>query len=502
MHAPRSAIRLAWIVALAAGPLGCSAGDVGDACSRSSDCKSHLQCFAGVCALECRTPFDCGDGYLCSPGGECLLVESAVGDPCARELECGPGQACVPDSSDVDGDGLLAASCQLEVPGAGTGTTCDSSAECRGGICALGRCTQLCLENDDCPLQLACVDVPRALASGDAILHACTQAEGVLRTSIDVDLPYQGIEIPVPSHARSFTIVSRVETNQLVGVAHLGDPSGLTLYATPFSPQEYLDNPVRYQPSPLVSAMMVPNSPEVKLAVGIYRAEVGSFLPAGGVGTAVPDIEVLYKLDDEKRLDLHFYFLNLEDHPCTSVNGVDLDADAAAGLPEFQDYVDALWEIFAAAGIKRGDATYEDVLDRPDLDGLIGDGPDLGSLARLADGRPGLHIFIVRSIDPVGIQALHTGIPGAPRTGDTAASAIAVGADSLCYRSWNQMARRTAHAMAQQMGLFDSIAPDGAPDPIADSGSTSTNLMYFSEFGGTLLTPGQIAIIGKWAGLR
>jgi len=499
---PRFAHSLTWLVALAAGLGGCSAGDVGDACTRSSDCKSHLQCFAGACALECETPFDCGDGYLCSDRGECVLVESAVDDPCARELECGPGQACVPDAADLDGDGVLAASCQLEVPGAGTGTACASNAECRGGVCALGQCTQLCLEDADCPLSLACVDLPRALASGDAILHGCSQAEGVLRTSIDVDLAYQEIEIPVPSHARSFTVIAQVETTQLVGLARLTDPQGRALYATPFSPQEYLDNPIRYQPGDLVSAMMVPNTPSVGLEVGIYRAEVGSFLPAGGVGTAVPRIEVLYKLDDEKRLDLHFYFLNLEDHPCTSINGVDLDANAAAGLPEFQDYVDALWNVFGQAGMTRGDATYEDILDRPDLDGLIGEGGDLGNLARLADGRPGLHIFLVRSIDPVGIQALHSGIPGAPRTGDTAASAIAIGADTLCYRTWSQMARRTAHAMAQQMGLFDSIGPDGTPDPIADSGAGSTNLMYFSEFGGTLLSPGQIEVLGKWAGLR
>ena len=494
----RNFVLLVWLAALALSFQGCSGGDLGDSCTGAEDCDSELHCFQGVCTHECETPFDCGDGYLCTSRGECLTVESEIGDSCDRELACGPGQACLLDSLDADSDGLIEATCQVEIPGAGTGTPCETDQECRVGICALGRCTQLCLVDTDCPLELACVQIPRSLAQGDASYLGCTQGEGVLRMPIPVDLPFQEVEIPVPSHARSFTLVMQVETGQHVGMARLTGPDDAVLYATPFSPQEYLDNPIRYQPGERISAAMIPNSPSVALGLGIYRAEIGSFLAAGGVGTAVPRVEVLYKLDDAMNLDLHFYFLNLEDHPCES----GLDAEAAMAMPAFQDYVEQLSSIFADAGITTGEITYEDILDRPDLDGLATDDADLGSLASLADERPGLHVFFVRSLDPVGIQALATGVPGPPLVGNTPASAVAVGVDTLCYRSWSDLARRSAHAMAQHMGLFDSIAPDGTPDPIPDSGVGGENLMYFSEFGGIELTEGQASVLAKWAGLR
>ncbi|MBT8492304.1 MAG: hypothetical protein KJO07_04525 [Deltaproteobacteria bacterium] len=481
---------------------GCGAGDLGESCATQSDCKSELQCFSGVCTQQCRTPFDCGDGYLCE-NGECQMVSSEIGDSCDRELDCGPGQACQPDSSDGNGDGFLAATCVEDEPGAGTGATCASDGECRGGICSLGRCTQLCQASRDCPLELSCVQIPRALVGGgDARFNGCSQGQGVLRTAVPVDLPFQSIEVPVPSHARSFAIVTQVEPGQQVGLARLTGPDGQVLYATPFSPQEFLDNPIRYAPGSQVSTALVPNTPSVGLEIGIYRAEVGSFLPEGGVGTAIPTVEVLYKLDDGNRLDLHFYFLNLDNHPCASGLDGAIDAESAQTRSSFQiSYLGRIADILAQANLELGDISYTNLSDRPDLDGIPVD--QLGALASLADDRPGMHIFFVRSIEPVGLQAVATGTPGTPRTGGTPASAVAISADTLCYRSWTELARHSTHVIARQMGLFDSVGPDGTPDPIADTGTDDeSNLMYFGEFGGTGVTSGQRQVLEKWPGLQ
>ena len=71
-------------------------------------------------------------------------------------------------------------------------------------------------------------------------------------------------------------------------------------------------------------------------------------------------------------------------------------------------------------------------------------------------------------------------------------------ADTLCYRSWTQLARQTAHGIARHMGLFRNREPDDVAthvDPIADSDESLDNLMHWSEFGGTALSEGQRKIL-------
>jgi hypothetical protein len=74
--------------------------------------------------------------------------------------------------------------------------------------------------------------------------------------------------------------------------------------------------------------------------------------------------------------------------------------------------------------------------------------------------------------------------------------------EALCYRDWRTLARQTAHAVARQLGLFRSVEPDGGVDPIDDSPTTIDNLMHYSEFGGTTLSPGQIEILRASPGVQ
>ena len=82
--------------------------------------------------------------------------------------------------------------------------------------------------------------------------------------------------------------------------------------------------------------------------------------------------------------------------------------------------------------------------------------------------------------------------------------------DTLCYRSWEQIARITAHQLARYMGLYNNVEHtkstlSGMPwrDAIEDSDDSPTNLMYYSEkFGGTNLSPGQRNILTRSGVLR
>jgi hypothetical protein len=475
----------------------CSGGAaVGDSCVTSDDCRSDLQCFAQICTQRCELHFDCGEGYLCSDG-ECEAVDSQIGDSCDRELDCGPGQACQLDS----GGGELIASCREDGPGRGTGGECDADEDCRNGTCAIGRCTQLCRSAVDCPLDQACVEIPRLLSSSAPLYRGCLPDTGVLGMDVRTSFPYEALRIPMPSHARSFAVIMSVDQPQIVGAAKLRTPGGEVLYATPFSPEEFRQNPIRYQPRLWVSTLMVPNTPSVDLETGAYDLEVGSFLAAGGVGTAIPKVRVLYQVEEASTFDLNFYFLNLQDHPCAAALGDTLSATTARNDGGFQDsYLPALATIFDQAGLSIGEVRYRDLPTRPDLDAL--DRSRLGDLLRLGEENTGLNVFFVRSISPVGIQGLAGGQPGPPRTQASRASGVAISVDTICYRDYADLARVTAHTLGQHMGLFNNRAPDGTEDPIPDSTTSDENLMFFGEFGGTTLSAGQQDILRRYPGLQ
>ena len=127
---------------------------------------------------------------------------------------------------------------------------------------------------------------------------------------------------------------------------------------------------------------------------------------------------------------------------------------------------------------------------------------DLYDLFRLAENESGIAIFFVRSLWPDGVQASIGGIPGPPRSPGTSASGIAISADTLCYRSWTDVARATAHSLASQMGLWNNRDLEGSPDPIVDTTGTTDNLMFFGEFGGKDLSPGQASVLSRYPGLQ
>ena len=482
----------------------CSGGDRGEGepCMTPSDCGADLQCLEGICAPTCQNHVDCGDGYRCEEGGQCIRVESNIGDVCIREIDCGPGQTCAPDNVDRDADGYLAGSCELQLPGGPIATPCQSDDDCQSRNCTIGLCSELCGQPNDCPPGLTCAVVPRLLQGSDPRFSTCLPSRGVVVDDIPVATSAATLRIPVPSSARSFTIVAQVEDeSQLVGVTRLDAPDGRILFTLPETLEEFYGNPIRYQLSFGISTMMVPNTPDIELEVGVYDAEVGSVLELGGRGTSLPDVAVQYKLDNGASLDLHFHFLDLADHPCAGFfeHGA-LDASAASSSAQFQSYLGEIDGILAPAGIRLGEVSYDDVSGRGDLDSIARD--RLGDLLALSTADSGIDVYLVRSMEPVGLEAMVGGQPGPPRTPGTRASGIAISMDTLCYRDWHTLARITAHALGRQMGLYHNRAPDGADDTISDSNDSNENLMFFGDFGGTQLSEGQRDVLRRYPGLE
>lgn len=99
-------------------------------------------------------------------------MQSDLGDECFREQDCGPGHACLLQGFDSDGDGWLSGSCAQESPGTVIGNDCESDSDCRNGICANGLCSQLCLEDHDCPQKYECAIIIRGVLE-DAAFQGC-----------------------------------------------------------------------------------------------------------------------------------------------------------------------------------------------------------------------------------------------------------------------------------------------------------------------------------------
>jgi hypothetical protein len=503
---------------------GCPGGNgaIGDHCSSHDDCTGQLQCISNVCVPRCERAPDCGDGYRCDEDGLCHAATGQNGDTCKSEVDCSAGLSCQIEGIEIAGDGFLLASCIGENAGRPAGAECESNGDCRNGTCDLGHCIDLCANDLDCGTGTLCTQIPRIIGAGldkiQAKYRGCLQAHGAVRWPIPIKSADEWIELPVPASARSVSMLFTVDDpNQRVGVTELLVPGFASC------PQEacdvfqsfgYYENPfVRHRTELAESVLMMPISPApaAQLRTGVYSMRVKSQRPrvcapmeqppCGFPGTATPTVDAVIKVDDGAILDLHFYFLNLDDHPCGEAFGGKLDAATAQSASYFESYLSEIKNILGSAVyFEVGNVSYEDLRDHADLDGL--DVENASSLLALGTHPTGVNVFFVRTLSPIGLQAIGPN-PGPAGLANTRRSGIVVGVDTLCYRRWDELARLTAHEIARYMGLFDNVGIDpNQVDPIPDSDLSSTNLMFYSELGGTFLSEGQKQILRRSAVLR
>lgn len=505
------------LAALAGCPGG--GGEIGDSCGQNSDCGGSLQCVSGTCLPRCQRAPECGDGYLCDGDGLCVAARGQAGDKCTSEVDCASGLSCQIDGDATDAEGNLLSSCTAQNPARPAGSACAADTDCRNGTCALGRCVDLCRSTRDCGSGTSCMAVPRVEADG-ALFQGCLPPTGSIVWNIPVTSPTSDtILVAVPDVARSATVVFSVDDpSQRVGARTIAAPSGATLYTKPCEPgiqagcteqssaDQFFAQPLRHQPDYGQSVLQIPSSPSQPLEPGAYRINVSSFRANGATGSAIPRVTAIVKMDAAFFLDLHFHFLDLEDHPCKAAFGdATLDARAAEGGAFFQtEFLGALRTIFAGAEISLGTTTYDDITGKGDLDGLAVE--NAGSLLALGTAKTGLDVFFVRTLSPAGLQAYGPN-PGPGGLPGTRQSGIVIGVDTLCYRTWTQLARLTAHELARYMGLYHNVELEVMKhptwrDPITDSDDAKDNLMFFAEIGGISLSAGQQEILKRSAVLR
>lgn len=505
-------------------------GGIGATCGGNDDCNRTLQCLRDHCVPQCQRAPECGDGYSCDHG-ICQPASGQLDAPCLSEVDCAAGLSCQIKGAELDNNRPLS-SCRAERSTRPAGSPCTGEHDCRTGTCTLGRCVDLCRQTSDCVAGTSCVTIPSELGN-NAVFMGCLPSEGVVSWAIPASSPAAEILLPVPDVTRSAELVMSVDDpGQKVGAASVLSPAGIRIYSLPCSPllpaeppcdqvralDEYFGNQVRHQPAFGQSVLTMPSGATPAIEPGLYRIEVSSFRPDDTRGTAVPRVTAVVQLGSRVfvTLDLHFFFLGLDDHPCAAMmNHATLDASAAQTAQFFQiDYLGELRGIIADAGLTLGPPTYDDIREHPELDGL--DVAGVGSLLTLGKFATGINVFFVRSLSPVGLQAFGPN-PGPAGLGGTRQSGIVIGLDTLCYRSWPALARLTAHELARYMGLYHNVEPETAQHPtwrdqIIDSDDSPDNLMYFSERGdpgngselsaGFKLSDGQRQILMRSAVLR
>jgi hypothetical protein len=505
------------VIAVVAGA-GCPGGNgrVGDACGGNDDCAAALQCLNRSCVPRCRNAPDCGDGYSCDATGLCQVASFEQGDQCYSETDCATGLTCQLTGA-LDGAGKLVARCNSEGPGHPAGYECKDDLDCHAGTCALGHCVNLCrAEALDCAEADRCMSIPHPVLP-NALFSACLPSDGALSWSIPMNSPSAEILLPFPDGARSAQLVMIIDDPlQKVGATSVLSPgNGERLYRPPCSTtgpspcdpavslDEYFRNQIRHRPGFGQSVLLIPSASSPNPRSGMYRIEVSSLRSNDQQGSAIPQVTAVVQLSPDRamHLDLHFFFLDLEDHPCSDMmdNGT-LNATTAISSPAFRSYLADLRTTFfrptaLATTLVFNDFTYDDILDHAELDSL--DVADVGNLLRLGKYSTGINVFFVRSLSPIGIQAFGPN-PGPAGLAGTRQSGIVIGLDTLCYRDWSVLARITAHEMARYMGLYHNVELEVQQHPTwrdqisgDDFDDPRNNLMFFSERGGTLLSREQ-----------
>jgi hypothetical protein len=479
---------------------GCpgGSGEIGTSCGNNGDCSSSLQCLQNRCQPRCQRAPDCGDGYSCDQDGLCHQSTAQAGDTCQSETDCAAGFACQPADS-ADTSLHLVGNCTKETSAALAGASCTSNHDCRNGTCALGHCVDLCQDTRDCATGFACWDIPSVTVS-NALFKGCLPDSGVVSWDIPVDPTNPEVLIPAPTNIRSVSLVMSVsDASQTVGATTVLTPDGSRIYSRPCSsalgqcaPDDeadaYFANAERHTPGLGQSVLSIPSGSNLNVITGVYRIRVGAQLADGTPSASPIKTTAVIRLDDGVQLDLHFFFLDLSEHPCQATIGPNtLSAEFAEVMPSFQnDFLGEIRTLFTRAQIGISDASYTDILDHPALDGL--DLSHVGDLLKLGTYSTGINVFFVRSLSPAGVLA-YAPNPGPAGLAGTQGSGIVIGLDELCYRDWTQLARLTAHELGRYMGLYHNVELGFAnhptwrdqidgDDPVA---APADNLMYYAE---------------------
>ncbi len=495
-------------------------------CSAQSDCRDGYNCYEGVCQPPCSGESGCGRGFSCQNGqctplpgkmigascttdGEC---SSRTCDPnthtcqlsCSTDGECGPGNTCWVNPIDKDQDGNtdgISPICIKRRGGAAIGASCKTDASCDSGQCELGVCVTLCNGVGSCPQSpaMSCAEMYAQVDDPDfPSMRGCILKTGTLTYSLG-----SGGRGPVgfPSTTQGFNIWVESQSDNITyyaGLTDLEDPMTNSLYSTPQTVNDFLNLPIRYQPTEGATMTLVSNAPNRYTVVGgVYN--FGTFAQSDkGVQTAY-NTTVRIKLGDafptSGSIPLHVFV--------TPLSGACTQGFNAAGAHNRLSIAEArLIQLFAQVNLNVGPVVYMDAPNSPNSITLAASGVNtqLDSLlegATSTDVPDVLEMTIIKRIDsPNGngleVLGISGGIPAATGLPGTVHSGVAVALDSLCMGQ-DTFALTAAHELSHSMGLFHSLEADGTTtDPLTDTKQNPmSNLMYWEEGSGVNLTAQQ-----------
>ncbi len=492
---------------------GCAPSHLGNACFKRcvahAECRAGYQCFDGACIPGCAADADCSRNYFCSNGycekrppivtGNCTVdadcpskicnnPENKCSRACAASTECGTGEFCVMRLffSESRTTGTRAV-CSPSQPGAALGESCSADKDCQSGMCYLGLCTELC-NGTGCATGLTCQSSQYVGADGVKPARVCLPAQGTLETDFVFRNFGSAAEVvPVPQNTASFSIVALTERPaNTPAVLLLDAPDRKRLYSSPQSTADFYRLPIRYYPDSGVSTMLVPNTPAVTLQAGPYEFIAGDY-DGTGYYTGSPRVKLFHKLAPNGvvsagRLNLNFHIASMRNHPCGNIS-------AANAATELKASIDTIKRIYAKAKITIGTVTYRDLTTTTLQSIDTRNETQMSSLFSSSAGTQGrsVNIFLVRSLSPQGVLGVSGGIPGPPLHG-TANSGVVATMEARCH---GVLGNVLAHEVGHFLGLFHNVEQDGNQDAIADSTSSTQNLMYWNEQGGEELSGGQ-----------
>jgi hypothetical protein len=251
---------------------------------------------------------------------------------------------------------------------------------------------------------------------------------------------------------------------------------------------------------------LLPNSPEVRLENGIYRARFTALAPGGRTADELVTVRLYSRLAgavNERcrvRLDLMV--------PVEARQVLDVERTAEA-------LVAALGRLLGQAGISVADYAISTVpLDAPDL---VITGRNVAASARAAvrraleRGREGaLHLLFARSLrtsDGVELRGYSMGLPG-PYDANRATSAVLIAVEPFSQAGAidiGELAVTSAHEIGHYMGLYHTSESNGLlVDPLPDTPECrpggadcddATNVMYYTGAGRERLTAHQGAVM-------
>lgn len=294
-------------------------------------------------------------------------------------------------------------------------------------------------------------------------------AEGLVRedlgsfitdTGYAADVPFEA-----PTDAYSALIACGPYGYDLLATAEtITDPSGSVIYSL----EDEQGTAMRVLTQDDMLPMLIPVSPDLDLAAGIYGVRV--YVASDAPGATI-SCEAVYRVQEPtsaQAVDVHFVFVGV-DGEVEGLNGTAAVDNVL--LNETLTGVGALW---ADAGLAIGNITYEDFGGDVETYNSVDGATEFGNLLRTANSdERKLTIFMVSAItdsDGATILGQAAGPPGLPSIGGTSKSGAIVTVSYLAEGDTDTQARIIAHEGAHFMGLFHLTEKDGlGHDPISDT---------------------------------